>query len=343
MTDEAKTDGVGTPDTQAQKPEPKQNPFIVRGSEPKRKIEVETEPAPIIEETEPQVIKYMADGQQHDFTVPAGMTVDTPEAVKELQDMLSGRKATENRKAARTVDVDLTNAISQGVVEGLSKSQPAKVEPEVNDDPLRLLSTRERTEYDQIMDEADTDEEKRRISYQTGLLIANRQGELANFKKNKTLAENQETLIKAMSVKSEWEDLAVLDPNIPMDHIDNARSYLQNNGFNDWVQKNGAGEMLTQSAYRLFLKDTGKETGDKLLDANSSKPEGKNVSQTAMKKVAEQLGTTEMGSTVGRDADDAEIRQALAVEGPKKATQKYGEKAATLFAKIRGLPPMEKP
>jgi len=343
MTDETKTEGVGTPETQEQKPEPKRNPFIIRGSEQKRKIEVETETVPTIEADEPQVIQYMADGQKHDFTVPKGMTVDTPEAVKELQDMLSGRKATENRKAARTVDVDLTNAISQGVVDGMSKSQPAQPEPEVNDDPLRLLSKQERIGYDQIMEEADTDEEKRRISYQTGLLIANRQGELANFKKNKTLETEQKALIEAMSIKSQWEDIAMLDPKIPMDHIDNAKAYLQENGFNDWVEKNDAGSMNTNSAYRLFLKDTGKEIGDKSLEPKGLKSGDLNVSQTAMKKVADQLGTTERGSTVGRDADDAEIRQALAKEGPKKAVRTYGKKAAELFAKVRGLPPMEEP
>ena len=91
------------------------------------------------------------------------------------------------------------------------------------------------------------------------------------------------------------------------------------------------------------MNDKGKEAVNRKKatgEATTTKPAGQKAApETAMRKIADTMGNVSGGgAVVGRDADDAEIKQYIATHGVREAAKRYPQdRVLGLFNKARGV------
>ena len=190
--------------------------------------------------------------------------------------------------------------------------------------------------------------EDERFQFLTNLQMENRKAFFEVYKENQNLRDHVTKRDQIEGAAREMRMIHKIDSDFPDPEQDPDGAWRELNkqdGLLEWIRETGINGNINR-IYKLYLADKGKEVSNrkpKVTEETKKQPPQKSP-ESVMGKIATDMGTVSGGgAVVGRDADDAEIRQSIKRDGIGVARQKYGdERALELFREARGLKKLQR-
>lgn len=279
-----------------------------------------------------RVVRYKADGRLYEEEVPPP---DSEEYESWLQDKLSGWRGKRTEKGRNDPGL-VEEAIERGVKAGLEYGRPK--EPSVEDDPFQLMSQAQRKRYESLREDGTDDD---RFNFLVDMGLENRKAHFLVHERNQFLETKLDKITQLQGAAQEMRMISKIDSSVPDPDIDPEGAWQElnkSNGYFDWLEETGI-KGSTNRTYRLYLADIGKEAGSRKKKATGeAKPAPIPSSDKTMKKIKDTMGSVSGGgAAIGREADEAEIRQYIKQHGIRETCKEYGESVSlAVFHKARG-------